>query len=1167
MKKQAVNTFNKGLVMDFHPLLTPNNVLTNNLNGALITFNGNEYVLQNDLGNGEVGTAKLPSGYVPVGMKEHGGIIYVASHNPITGKSQIGSFPSPQQLYNGEEDNIESISINFNQMVAIDSNYSVPIIKYETVKSELFRNTDSSTVSYRVFHPGDKFIITTDSFTNSNNSPLLQAIADGIVTIDLGIVTSSGSIEYINEKDLRIYDNVITAPNGKTFKSWIYNKGTSETIASILSKQANVQVFRGKSSGYLILIINLNTINSFNLIRTYSQDKDGIKVKFNGLMVSDIADYNGRTYAKDKSGNIIENNYIKLFDPTNVASSPYVDSLITLVEPTSTNKLKSYEISPACPYGVLTRMKKSGVIDFSEIRPNSEKFSEWRFFVNTESGYIRISWGYDYYNMTEEEAVSKMEFLFYDLETTPQSDFLTATTDEQDAALNNISYRYEVTRDYYNGNFEEIIPFGNSTILANKIYVVVIRKKVSGVWSNVVYRLVYTGTFYNSLYEELSDYTQLASTKSSLREVSINSTSSVTSSSTKDSTLYKSHLGTVDDTNYSSTISPGSLIQKTEQDTNVDNYYYSTKVKRNYNIKVNLAVSNNWNTASDISNSSYYKYVGDIDSNAIESYYKNPTVETSEFDYSKLSTSSDDDLADIIKDTSRIESTLGTITFDGLTGTGSASTTREIYAKNGGVNEYSTYLEKLLPLYTSDMSKTDKEDLYNFTTSDDIIYCVTGAGGSHNSGNILYNSKIVPGDLICEGSAVQGTNTNAGGDDEALQAAMAATGHGIVGIMGGHGTDAAFNLSDFLGRPLYPQRVSTGSVSSPWTEGNTVLSGDANFLICTWKTEYKQHVLINFASRKDDSLKVVDSSTNFILRMDKMLNCILSQILTIHNTQTLLYFVGPSNENYTYHTPFNTICKLTLTNKTSDTKIDNVEVFYNKNKQTISSLLNGWKAVCTTLDDILPKVSVTVKSKNTVNVEFGSDIKLNDSKTNIVDYYISAYSREAPYDILPTSVTAIKDFRKKIFVADPFTCTGHNKDGSLTYSTDAFGNYTPFMNNGTILDGSLALWDHTVSNPKIEALQHNLNDMFITSYDLDGRTGVLPKDSYFNGIYLRKEFAPLSSDIINYQKNFNDGHWNDGGNSAPGPDMCVTATFWDTAITVNGVTYYRRPYKVLKKTS
>ena len=41
-------------------------------------------MLQNDMGNGRVETAFLPPGYVPVGMKEHGGIIYVASYNPIT---------------------------------------------------------------------------------------------------------------------------------------------------------------------------------------------------------------------------------------------------------------------------------------------------------------------------------------------------------------------------------------------------------------------------------------------------------------------------------------------------------------------------------------------------------------------------------------------------------------------------------------------------------------------------------------------------------------------------------------------------------------------------------------------------------------------------------------------------------------------------------------------------------------------------------------------------------------------------------------------------------------------------------------------------------------------------------------------------------------------------
>ena len=71
----------------------------------MITYNGNEFVLQNDMGNGRVETAYLPSGYVPVGIKEYGGIIYVASYNPLTNKGQIGSFPSPER-------NISSSEIN-----------------------------------------------------------------------------------------------------------------------------------------------------------------------------------------------------------------------------------------------------------------------------------------------------------------------------------------------------------------------------------------------------------------------------------------------------------------------------------------------------------------------------------------------------------------------------------------------------------------------------------------------------------------------------------------------------------------------------------------------------------------------------------------------------------------------------------------------------------------------------------------------------------------------------------------------------------------------------------------------------------------------------------------------------------------------------------------------
>ena len=38
----------EGLNKDLNPIVTPNNVLTDNLNGTFITFNGDELSLQND---------------------------------------------------------------------------------------------------------------------------------------------------------------------------------------------------------------------------------------------------------------------------------------------------------------------------------------------------------------------------------------------------------------------------------------------------------------------------------------------------------------------------------------------------------------------------------------------------------------------------------------------------------------------------------------------------------------------------------------------------------------------------------------------------------------------------------------------------------------------------------------------------------------------------------------------------------------------------------------------------------------------------------------------------------------------------------------------------------------------------------------------------------------
>lgn len=101
MKKESgTNNFDGGLVSDLSALTTPHNVLTDALNAAIITMNGNELSLQNDMGNislvdPEGGTVQLTNGFIPIGIKENGGIIYVVSYNPTTLQTEIGSFPSP----------------------------------------------------------------------------------------------------------------------------------------------------------------------------------------------------------------------------------------------------------------------------------------------------------------------------------------------------------------------------------------------------------------------------------------------------------------------------------------------------------------------------------------------------------------------------------------------------------------------------------------------------------------------------------------------------------------------------------------------------------------------------------------------------------------------------------------------------------------------------------------------------------------------------------------------------------------------------------------------------------------------------------------------------------------------------------------------------------------
>lgn len=103
MSRQAqVNSFNDGLNKDLNPLLTPNTVMTDCLNGTIVTYNGNEFALQNDLGNYKFKYGSLSEGFVPVGIKEHANTLYIISYNPVEDLVEVGSFPSMKTIFKSD---------------------------------------------------------------------------------------------------------------------------------------------------------------------------------------------------------------------------------------------------------------------------------------------------------------------------------------------------------------------------------------------------------------------------------------------------------------------------------------------------------------------------------------------------------------------------------------------------------------------------------------------------------------------------------------------------------------------------------------------------------------------------------------------------------------------------------------------------------------------------------------------------------------------------------------------------------------------------------------------------------------------------------------------------------------------------------------------------------
>lgn len=250
----AKSTFGDGLLMDFAPDNTQATCLTHALNATLLTMNGNELSLQNDMGNGRVETAYLPEGYIPVGTCEFGDIIYIVSYNPITNKSQIGCFPSPERNISSEE--LSGIKTTFN-------------LEEFTKSTDFgFRETISNSVKKVIYdnslNPGDKFIVHSGDIHDNisrisdygNKSHIVGAFPKQF-KINVVAIEDSGKINYLNN-DLKWYDDFYINQESTNNS----NKPDIDSYRNILS--SGYSVFQSKVSGKLAILIELERIQAFN---------------------------------------------------------------------------------------------------------------------------------------------------------------------------------------------------------------------------------------------------------------------------------------------------------------------------------------------------------------------------------------------------------------------------------------------------------------------------------------------------------------------------------------------------------------------------------------------------------------------------------------------------------------------------------------------------------------------------------------------------------------------------------------------------------------------------------------------------------------------------------------------------------------------------------------
>lgn len=215
-KKATVNGFTEGLSMDLNALTDTKETLIDALNATLVTGNGNEMILQNDDGNVKIAYkdkdtiqyVSLKEGYLPIGMKEYGGIIYIASINPDPKNymCELGTYPSP--VYDDDTEKTHKITYQYRPL----HNYKHNNENDFTTKCFNFSLEHPVTIDIQKSYDNSVNLILNDGY----NIPRLINSGFAVTsqsTYEIPIRTNSSTQQYVNEKDEQNIFDIITSLN------------------------------------------------------------------------------------------------------------------------------------------------------------------------------------------------------------------------------------------------------------------------------------------------------------------------------------------------------------------------------------------------------------------------------------------------------------------------------------------------------------------------------------------------------------------------------------------------------------------------------------------------------------------------------------------------------------------------------------------------------------------------------------------------------------------------------------------------------------------------------------------------------------------------------------------------------------------------------------------